>query len=189
MKQFALLDATPALLVNVNPRSEKHGKVKVPAVDLRLEITAANTLLDQLKPELRHALYTCPTIEGLEQPELQGVEAVSDTPVLRVQGMQPVKLDDELTGYTVTFDIGTGRKDSIVELEGCKVKSFQIEAMEGGSVKITFTAQAQNVRERDFGKLCTLIDCEVSLILIPPEEVQSGLPIGASVLPSNLTTH
>lgn len=59
MKQFALTEATEARLVNVNPRREKHGQTKVPAVDLRLEITAPNTILDQLKgPELRAALYT-----------------------------------------------------------------------------------------------------------------------------------
>jgi hypothetical protein len=177
MKQFALLDPTPALLVNVNPRSEKHGKAKVPAVDLRLEITAPNTLLDQLKPELRHALYTAEHEDGPEQPLLDGVDAVSPTPLLRVEGLQPIRLDDELTGYTVVFDIGTGRKDSIVELDGCKVKSFQVEALQGGSVKILLTAQASNLKERDFGKLCMLIDCEVSLCLLPPDEPQQTLVV------------
>lgn len=177
MKQFALLDATPALLVNVNPRSEKHGKSKVPAIDLRLEVTAPNTLLDQLKPELRHALYTVPSSDGIDEPELAGVASISDTPVLRVQGMQPVKLDDELTGYNVTFDIGTGRKDSIVSLDGCKVKGFQVEALQGGSVKVLFTVQATNVKEKDFGRLCVLIDCEVSLLMLPPDESQPSLPI------------
>jgi hypothetical protein len=102
------------------------------------------------------------------------MEALSDTPLLRVQGMQPVKLDDELTGYTVTFDIGTGRKDSIVELDSCKVKSFQVEALQGGSVKILFTVQAANLKEKDFGRLCTLIDCEVSLLMLPPEDEQQA---------------
>jgi len=191
MKQFALLDPTPALLVNVNPRSEKHGTAKVPAVDLRLQITGANTLLDQLKTELRHALYTAEGEHGAEHPELPGVDAISPTPVLRVEGMQPVRLDDELTGYTVVFDIGTGRKDAIVELDGCKVKSFQIEALQGGSVKILLTAQANNLKERDFGKLCMLIDCEVSLCLLPPDEPQqAGIP-GALVggAPADVMQH
>lgn len=175
MKQFALLESTPVHVLSFACRREKHGKDKVPAIDLRLQLTCANTVLDQLKPELRHALYTATPVGGEAQPELDGVEAVSDTPALRVPGLAPVHLEDELTGYTVTIDLGTGRKESIVELGGCKLNAFSIEPLQGGSVKIGWRVQAAGLKEREIGKLGVLIDCETAVRLEPPAVAQDAI--------------
>jgi hypothetical protein len=75
-------------------------------------------------------------------------------------------------------------------LEGCKLKGFQVDALQGGSVKILYTVQAANVSERAFGKLCTLIDCEVSLMMVPPDEEQPSLPIATvGGEPAAIVTH
>lgn len=170
MKQFALPESTPVHVLSFACRREKHGKDKVPAIDLRLEMTCSNLVLDQLKPSLRHALYTAPDADhkALPQGEIEEVEAISDTPLLRVEGLQPVHLADELTGYTVTIDLGTGRKESIVELTGCKLNAFSVEALQGGSVKIGWRVQAAGLKEREIGKLGVLIDCETAVRLEPP---------------------
>ncbi len=168
MKQFALPESTPVLIVGVNLRREKHGTTKVPAFDIRCQVTAPNTILDQLKGAgFRAGLYSA--ADGTEaQGALEGVEATSPTPLLRLEGIDPIHLQDELTGYTATFDIGTGRKESIVELVSCKLADFVVEALQGGTVRGNFKVQKAGVAEREIGKLGVLIDCECGLVLEPP---------------------
>jgi hypothetical protein len=169
MRQFALSESTDVRVTSVNVRSEAHGKNHVPAVDLRLQLTAANTILEQLKPGLREALYLAVDKgEAPPQPDLEGVEPVSDLPLLRISGLEPIRLADELTGYTVTVDIGLGRKESLVELVGCKVNAFVVEALQGGSVRIGFRVQASGLKEREIGKLGVLVDCDTAVKLEPP---------------------
>ena len=170
MKAFALPEPTTMKVLGVNVRSELHGKFHVPAVDLKLELTTSNVMLDQLKgPELRQMLYMAATADTqVEQPELDGVVPLTDTPLLRIKGLEPLRLSDDLSGYTVTVDLGLGRKESQVELTGCKVNAFSITALQGGSVKIGFRVQASHLKEREIGKLGVLIDTETSIKLEPP---------------------
>ncbi len=170
MNRFAFPTPRSVKVTNVNPRREKHGKTNVGAIDVSMEITAPNTWLDELKgPELRAALYKPATDDDeVTQPDLDGVAPASDTPLLRLDGLQPIGLDDELTGYTVTFDLGMGRKESVVELFLAKLNKFQITPLQGGSVRVHWRVQAAGIKEREYGKLCTLIDAEVGVKLEPP---------------------
>lgn len=174
MKKFSISPPAEMLIVNVNPRREKHGKDRVPAVDVRCLLTVPNGFLAQLKPELIDALYVAAG-PGDEPPQgvIDGVAPISDKALLRVPGLAPVQIADELTGYTVTFDVGTGRKESLVELAGCKLNAFSVEALQGGSVKISFRAQAAGLTEREFGKLCMMIDSHIGVQLDPPLESAS----------------
>lgn len=178
MRQFAFRTPTQMTIAGVNVRREKHGKDNVPAVDVSLRLTAPNTLLDQLKgPELREALFRAVEAneEAPAQAALDGVEQLTETPLLRVEGLEPIRLQDELTGYLVTFDIGLGRPESIVELAGAKLCDFVIEAMQGGSARISFKAKAAHVSKREIGELGVLIDSEVSVLLEPPRAQQEPL--------------
>lgn len=174
MKQFAIEEPKPALLVGLNLRREKHGKAKVPAFDVKVQVTAPNTILDQLKgPGFRAGLYT--RSDGEEaQGDLDHIDPATETPLLRLEGIEPIHLQDELTGYGVTFDIGTGRKDSIVQLDGCKLADFVVEPLQGGTVRVNFKIQKAGVDEKQIGKLGVLIDCEVGLTLTPPDP-ESGV--------------
>jgi hypothetical protein len=49
--------------------------------------------------------------------------------------------------------------------------------------------RAAGLKERDFGRLCMLMDCEVALILLPPEEAQPALVPMPSSAPADLVTH
>ena len=75
---FQLTEFTEARLASVTNRIEKHGDEDVPAITLSVVITAANTLLDTIDANLRHALYKA---KPDETPELPGME--SNTPILR----------------------------------------------------------------------------------------------------------
>jgi hypothetical protein len=177
MKKFSLPGGTQVRVVNVNPRSERHGKTAVPAIDVKVRLTTANTILDDLKgPDFRQALYMRAEEAGsVAQADLEGVQPLTDTPFKRLNGVEPIHLEDELTGYAATFDIGTGRKDSVIELAGCKLSKFVVDPLQGGSVAIDFRIQASPLTEREFGKLCVLINAEVGLMLEAPVEPQAQL--------------
>lgn len=84
---FEITEYTEAKL-SVQNRTEKHGDEDVPAVTLGFEITAANTLLDQIDPALRHCLYKA--VDDGNQADLPDVEP--STPVLRSNCIDLVKL-------------------------------------------------------------------------------------------------
>src|SRR4051812_47280529 len=79
---FQIEEITEARLVTLTSRSEKHGDDDVPAVSLGLEITVPNTMLDQIDPTLREALYKA--ID--DQEPLPGVER--STPILRCNSFE-----------------------------------------------------------------------------------------------------
>lgn len=165
-------------VLDFNPRSELFGKKLVPACDISIRIRATNHILDDLRgPAFRHAFYMAADAASTPpaQGDLEGVDPASETPLLRIEGLEPLKLKDELTGYAATFDIGTGRKESIVELGGVKVGKFSIEALQGGTVDLFLRLQASGLKERELGKLGVLIGCEVALVLEPSVSVQASL--------------
>jgi hypothetical protein len=167
---FALTALTSARLHNVNIRSEQHGKDVVPAVDLKLSIDAANGMLDQFDDQLRGMLYhrAAPAPDGT-QPGLDGVDEISDVPNLRAPLLQgPFKWGKDFTGYTLTIDYGTGGKSNI-ELAQCLVNQIAFEPKEGGTVSISWRLQcAKGLDEKVLGKLATLVQHDVQIMLEPP---------------------
>lgn len=187
LQRIAFPQSVDVHVTGVNARREKHGKDRVPAVDVRLQLTGPNTLLDQLKgPELRAALYMAQRgAEPPQQAEIDGVATATDTPNLRVDGLAPLHLEGELTGYTVVFDVGTGRKDSVVELGSCKLNDWAVTALPGGSVILSWRVQSSGLDKRAYGELCMLIDAKVGVQLHPPvvtqktiDEAAAGAPAG-----------
>jgi hypothetical protein len=167
---FELESNTRLHVVNVNPRREKHGEDNVPAVDLKLRMEASNTVLAMFHGALRSALYhRSAAASDNPQASLEGVAPVSDLPNLRFPKLEPIRWDDELSGYTLRIDHGLGGKSDLV-LEGCTINSFGIECKEGGTVVVTFRLQCNAIAEREIGKLCLMIDQEIEATLIPPAE-------------------
>jgi hypothetical protein len=71
-------EPTKAKLIDVNPRSEKHGSRELaPAIDLRFQMDVGNSVLEQFAPGLRDALYrlsnqhALPGVGGSDASELR----------------------------------------------------------------------------------------------------------------------
>lgn len=160
---FELTTPTAALLKSVTPRQEHHGEDIVVALSMRLELTGPNTLLDLLSPRLRHALYEA--AEG--QEELPGVEP--STPLLRSKDFDHHSLKASFEGWTLKVDHGIDEDDPI-SLGGCKVDAFRLDAMEGGTIKLTFRVGTNDISSEEIGLLCGKLGSEVSITLHAPEK-------------------
>ncbi|VVE33820.1 hypothetical protein [Pandoraea commovens] len=153
------LEAQQAKLTSVNPRAELHGEDKKPAVDLKFEVAADNGVLANFAADLRGVLYTRPDA----QDDLVDPDRLSK---LKYPKMSPFKWELEGVGYTAEIDYGLGGDSNIV-LEELKVDGFRIQPMEGGTVIVSFRCIA-HPEEDDMGKLCGLIQRDVTLTLTAP---------------------
>lgn len=159
------LKETNAKLLNVNPRPELHGDEKKPAADLSLNVHLHNKELDQFDLRLRHALYEKDATQG----DLVSGDDPEHLPKLRFPQLdQPLKWDGEQVGGKVTFHRGISAKSDLV-IEGVLINKFQIEAIEGGSVGLTFRVQFKP-EEKEIGKLCMLTGQDVQISVEPPVE-------------------
>lgn len=174
MRRFEILTMQRVHVKNVNPRREKHGTENKPAVDIKLQIDMPNAALDMFDPALLASLY-CKLDGGApgETASLPGTE-IAQLPNLRFPKLAPLRWDLECVGYTVTLDQGLGGKKSDIVLPECKLSKFEIEAKEGGTCVIKLRAQTNHVDASQFGRLCTLIDAEISATLIGPKPEEDG---------------
>lgn len=160
---FSLSNQT-ARLASVNPRAELHGEERIPAVDLKLEMKTSNDVLSEFDPALKGALYMRGDAGLINDP--------GHMPVLRFPLMSAFKWVAAFAGYTLRIHWGVSGLDDIV-LQECNVDGFRFECMDGGSVSVCFRVQA-HPNERDFGRLCSLVQQDVEVTLEPPT-VKSNL--------------
>jgi hypothetical protein len=126
---------TKATLIDVNPRSESHGDVKVPAIDLRFQVEMSNAVLALLHPSLRNLLYAEST-----QTELPGVDAVSECTELRFPELaSPFTWKEEIEGNNLLIDYGLGGEKSDIRLSDCKLHKQKFDALKGGTCRVSFT--------------------------------------------------
>lgn len=164
------LPSTRATLSSLNCRNELHGTDRVPTVDLGFTLTVSNVVLDSLGcGPLRKMFYTKGSGAGDEQGTLTGVSPISDTPNLRSDALlMPVKLDLDLTGYTVVIDRGLGDEKSNIALADCKVNKFGLDLLNGGSVEIAVRVQKAGVDDHLPGLLLAMLGAETAISLTPP---------------------
>lgn len=143
---FQIETFTEAHVASVTNRTETHGDEKVPAVSIGLEITCANTILDQIDPTLRQSLYKA--VEG--QDELPGVEPA--TPVLRCNSIDRVTLPTAHEGWTLNVDDGIDETDPML-FGGVKVDKFTVEPQQGGSIVLRFRCGTSDIDAERLGKL------------------------------------
>jgi hypothetical protein len=158
------LNEAKAKLSSLNLRAELHGEDKHPAADLGIEASVSNDILSELHPSLKSAFFK-------KADEAQGelIEDPSHLTALKFPNIgQPLKWDQEFQGYETIVHFGIGGPSDVV-LRDCKVDSFKIECKEGGTVGIKFRIQAHPSQEQ-VGKLYELIQSEIDLTLLPPEE-------------------
>jgi len=178
--QFAIAEMAKVKILNVNVRSELHGDEYVSAVDLSVQLSTSNHILSEFDGHLRGMLYQkAKGADAQQQGQLEGVEPVTDMPQLRCTAIeQPIRLKSEYAGYTLTIDRGLGGGSNIV-VGDCAVNKVRADCKEGGTVDLGFRVQASNLKEDVIGKLATLIGCETSITLTPPQQKQA--PIDGTV--------
>lgn len=160
---FEIPEFVEARLASVTNRIEKHGDEDVPAITLKVELTAANTILDGIEPSLRHALYKA--VEG--QDQLPGVEPA--TPVLRSNVLEKVLLTTSHEGWRLAVD------DSIDENEpmlfgGVKVDKLSIDAKQGGSIVLGMRLGTSDIDAERLGALGMHNGQSIWIKLLKPEK-------------------
>lgn len=157
------LNETNLLLANVNPRSERHGEDMVLAADLKLTVKTSNDILSEFHPSLKSALYGK---QGGSQGEL--VDIPGHLPELRFPQIGKIRWEKEFAGYELRVHWGIDGSTDIV-LSDCKIDKFSFECLDGGSVVFGFRAIVHPAAS-EMGRLCDLIQKEITVTLTPPDE-------------------
>ena len=178
MQKFELTTPTQVKLEMAKGRKEFHGEALVLALDLKLSLATNNNVLDQFDPQLRHALFSA-LPPGNKPPENQAELdlPVSDLSFINLARVEyPLKLDLELKGYTLRLDYGMGgeKSDTVVKL--CALKNFKVTPIAGGSVEIEFSvSSAADIDGATVGKFSALIQENITITLLAPNEVENGV--------------
>lgn len=174
MKTFNLPTQTRLKLTKATPRKETHGKELVQAISLRLEWWPTdNAAVNLLHEGLQDALWWVPP-EVAAQASIEAVPAVKKhrrVPTLHM----PLKVEASFSGYTMTIDHGIDDSTAL-ELYGCALDKFEVDAKEGGSAVIRFSlASNKTVTPELVGALCALEGCEIVATLWPPKEEPAAI--------------
>lgn len=153
-----------AKLTSVNPRAEIHGEDTKLACDIGLEIKVSNDVLSEFDPQLKSALYRAPDASDTQ------ADLLADQPGYMPKQKFPLlgKLSWgwEGIGYGATVHYGvTGRAD--INLIQTQVDKFKFDCQDGGTVVCQFRLIAHPTPE-ELGRLCEMIQQEVSITLDPP---------------------
>lgn len=157
------LNEEPVKLSHINIRTEKHGEEDVQAVDVKFERVGSNTMLDDIAPGLRTALY-CAGDAGAQADAFSGGD--DGLVALRFPSIEmPLRLDGDYPGYTCDIDAGIGLQDPI-KLKGV-FKKNRVTAVAGGSCTHEFTVSTYPTPEQ-VGRLYEATGNEVTLTLTAP---------------------
>jgi hypothetical protein len=171
MSVFQLQEFLPVKVVALMLPAKKKGSDVVHTTDITIEAEGANALLTLFDPKLIDQWYRAVESDDDEdQGTLNGVERVSDKPILRTSSIaMPVRLSLEFAGYTMTIDRGLGRPGSNIVVDEVTVKSIRMWMKEGGSVKVSMHLQSKNVGSDQVGQLRDFLKLETKLQLIAPK--------------------
>jgi hypothetical protein len=167
MNAFDIPAETRVKITKATPRKETHGKELVQAISLRMEWWPTdNGAVNLLHEGLQDAIWWTPP-EAAAQADLDGVDPVKKhrrCPTLHM----PLKVETAFSGYTLTIDHGIDETTEL-ELYGCGLDKFAVDAKEGGSVAISWSlASNASITPQLVGALCGLEGCEVVVTLTPP---------------------
>jgi hypothetical protein len=170
---FQILEFTEAHVASVTNRTESHGDEKVPAVSIGLELTAANTILDQIDPKLREALYKA--VDG--QDQLPGVEPA--TPVLRCNSIDRAVLPTSHEGWTLQVDDGIDESEPMT-FGSVKVDKFSVEPKQGGSIVLRLRCGTSDISAETLGKLGMHNGQSIWVTLKAPERKPDAIDASSS---------
>lgn len=162
------LSKIEATVANVNFRAEIHGETDKLAADVKLEATFPVETIDELIPGLRGMLYRkaeASDTDGAQQK--MALEPDRLTALRFPQIEMPLKVDKELTGYTLTLHGATGARSNVVH-RGCKVNNWRFDCKEDGIVAITWRVIVYPETAHQTDALTHAIQKAVTISLDPP---------------------
>jgi len=159
IEPFALVKER-VLFAHMNLRTEKHGDESEPALDVKFELTTANSVLKKLNPELLGALYDFDKQADVEDDFKRKLRF----PLL---GVLPWDLELPRTKLTVHDVDGND-----IALHDGRTNKFRIEALDGGTVKLIFRCQFSQPDEDAVASLMRVLqqDVPISLESVAPVE-------------------
>lgn len=164
------LERQRVLLANFNARAELNGEERVPAADLKFEMSASNDILAEFDPALKSSLFRRPNSDDKQAELLDATPGWAPLP--RFPRMGGFTWDDKTPLSILTIHLPRGE----VRLAECLADSFKIEPAEGGQVTVSFRVRCKP-DERQAGKLYTLTQQHVDVTLEPmPEAAPSAIP-------------
>lgn len=158
------LENHQAKIASFNPRAEKHGEENVSAGDLKFEVTCGNSALDHFDKALKKMLYRKPGAGEQADLPLNDHDGLTQR---KLPHLAPLKWDEDFPGYELSITTGLAL-DEALKLSDVELSGFVFEALDGGSVLITFRASF-HPDGRTSGKLCQLIQETVEITLTPPD--------------------
>lgn len=158
---------TKAQLNNINPRVENHGDETALACDISLEFKLSNKKLNLFHDALLPCLYTRDANADASDSQVPLDMEEDLLPHLRFPDIGKIPWGYEGAGYTFMIIEDGLNGESVTQISGCKVKGFQIECEEGGTIKVTLKVQGHPSEEL-IGELCHYIKSDVVVSLIPP---------------------
>lgn len=150
-----------AKLLSVRALGEQDTDNPKAELEMKWSCVVPNVLLAEFHPQLRDLLYKKP--EDATQPDMVDPDIKSE---LRFPDMSGFKWGKEYVGHTLVVPYGTGGKSDI-KLEEVKVDKFRLLPIQGGSMQINFRTVGAPA-EKDVGKLCSFMRCEIDINLIAP---------------------
>lgn len=163
------LDKHEAKITNINLRAEKHGSERKLGVDISLKLQAGNGSLDGLEKGLRQSLFR----KAQKGEQIDLIEGADGLVAVKHPCLGSIPINGEYTGYEVDID-GMLEATETLPLVDVKLKNFVIDALEGGSVVISFKAQALV----DLDEIAELADAfireTVRVTLTPPTAQAEG---------------
>lgn len=159
-------NGTKAKLIDVNPRSEKHGDELVPALDLRVQVETSKEVLAQLDPELPKAFY--------QEPAQRALDGVQNGWDLRFPHLDPGgRWDEQADGYGLDLEVAgdSGKRATAIRLVDCKLHKIAWTMRQGGTVQLAFTASCtHDLTPAKVGLLGMRVQHDVTFGLqVPPQ--------------------
>jgi hypothetical protein len=161
-------------IVNVSNRIEKHGTERMLAADIKLSMSVSSDVLNDLESGLRESLYRTPA-RGDQLSLVDKNDSAAYT-VLKHPCLEPLRLKQKFPGYELTLrPIGLEDDDDSQDmfLADVELKKFDIEAREGGSCTLTFTASSLVDNDEAAYLLAALVAEDTQLSLTPPSRAAS----------------
>lgn len=164
------LENHEASIKNITLRIERHGDERQLATSIRFTLSAGNEVLDSFDPTLRQDLFRKPG--SGEQQELPTIGADRLTEV-KHPALKPLSVNHEFKNWELHIQ-GLLEAGEPVVLVDVTLKNFTFDPKEGGSVVITFTANAE-IESSEAEELAdALVREDVLLTLIAPKRAAAG---------------
>lgn len=160
------LENQPAKVLNHNPRNQLHGEELKLAGDLKLQVTCRAAVLAAFDEQFVPFLFRSRRPgDAAVQTEIEG-EGNADTS-RRLPQLEPLSWNEKFPGFRLVIVKGMGLAAPIV-LPARELSGFVFEPLDGGLVKITFTAKGTYETTATSGELDGLQQREVEISLEPP---------------------